>query len=139
MSADRSLSVRDRTRYATTNDVARATGLSFRQVDYWCTNGVITPTRPSSGSGRPRGFSPAEVDCLRLLALVQRLYASFAEHDSGIRHESLRRLAVQILASPVLLGRPFFLTVEGAVVDRPVQGALYVDPRLRFDDTAVAS
>lgn len=53
----------------TTPEVVAATGLSFRQVDYWCRVGLISPSaRPARGSGDPasRGRLWSAEDVARL-------------------------------------------------------------------------
>jgi DNA-binding transcriptional MerR regulator len=46
-----------------TSEVLKETGLSMRQLDYWCTKGYVWPSlNDSRGSGDPRAFSQEDVD-----------------------------------------------------------------------------
>ena len=62
-----------------TADVARLTGLTFRQIDYW-TRGdtTIAPSiRRAAGIGSNRRWSTADVAALHAIADVDRDFASF--------------------------------------------------------------
>jgi uncharacterized protein (DUF433 family) len=57
----------------TTNDVSRLTGLSKRQVVYWDTTGVYSPSIARGGARQPHGriYSFRDVVALRALALIR--------------------------------------------------------------------
>lgn len=57
-------------------EVIEQTGITYRQLDYWCRTGIIEPTIPGRGSGSARRFTEREVDTIR--ALVAMLSLSFA-------------------------------------------------------------
>lgn len=58
-----------------TDQAARAAGLSYRQLDYWIRNGVVDPEQPADGCGTARRFAPCQVRALRLGAELNRLGA----------------------------------------------------------------
>lgn len=43
-------------------------GLTYRQLDYWITAGLIAPSTRAIGSGYPREIPDAEVAVIRLMA-----------------------------------------------------------------------
>lgn len=56
-----------------TPEAARQAGLSFRQLDYWARNGVITPTiAEADGQGTRRAWNTQDV---RMLAAIGRVAA----------------------------------------------------------------
>lgn len=56
-----------------TSQVAQLTGATMRQLDYWCSTGLIRPATPAGGSGKHRRFN--FVDVVRLKAIVRLLNA----------------------------------------------------------------
>jgi DNA-binding transcriptional MerR regulator len=44
----------------TSHELARLTGLSYREVDYWTRRGVLVPDRAAHGSGTHRGYPENE-------------------------------------------------------------------------------
>jgi hypothetical protein len=75
--------------------------VTYRQVDYWCRVGLLTPSiRDASGSGIARLFTPEDALVARL---VKVLVASHLDHDVIHRAKALD------------LARPF-LWVQGDVV-----------------------
>lgn len=59
----------------TTREVARMTGATYRQLDYWCREGMIDGQRAGAwhGSGKYRQWTRADVDRARVLAFAARL------------------------------------------------------------------
>jgi len=56
----------------TTDDVARATGLTYRQVDRIVTRRYVDHPRPQPGTGQPRTFDDAQLDRIgAIAALIQ--------------------------------------------------------------------
>jgi DNA-binding transcriptional MerR regulator len=53
-----------------TTEVIHLTGLTFRQIDYWCRVGIIVPKVEADGSGTKREFS---IEQVRAIALCRRL------------------------------------------------------------------
>lgn len=59
------------TRAYSTLEVAAATGLSYRALDYWIRNNVIRPSvAGASGSGSRREFSEMDIAVLRAVGRV---------------------------------------------------------------------
>src|SRR6187399_698697 len=58
-----------------THDVARMTGATYRQVDYWARQGMIPGQAPGAacGSGHPRTWAADQVRRVRLLLVASRL------------------------------------------------------------------
>lgn len=54
-------------------EVQRLTGITERQLDYWCRVGVICPAVPANGSGSRRAFDVREVNAIRVFAVVLNL------------------------------------------------------------------
>lgn len=52
----------------TTNELAKRTGASFRQLDYWSREGIIEPSVAGQGSGSVRLFDESIVGKVTLLA-----------------------------------------------------------------------
>lgn len=54
-------------------EAALMAGITYRELDYWCRRGAINPNDGASpGSGRPRRWTPTEVEWLIELGHVQR-------------------------------------------------------------------
>jgi hypothetical protein len=53
-------------------DVCRASGLSYRVIDYWVRVGAVEPSVPARGSGHSREWSPREFNILVALGRVWR-------------------------------------------------------------------
>ena len=52
-------------------DICRATDIAYRQLDYWATAGVITPTiADTDGKGTPRRWSHDDLTALQTIAQV---------------------------------------------------------------------
>jgi DNA-binding transcriptional MerR regulator len=84
-----------------TVDVARLTGASYRQLDYWCSNGLVPGQAEWTGQGTRRQFSYRQVRHVRAL---------FALTGAGVVGESLRDASAR-LADPALdWFRPLTLT-----------------------------
>lgn len=53
---------------------AHEAGVTYRQIDFWCRTGVLTPSiQPASGSGSQRVYSAADVEALQVLGLLRRV------------------------------------------------------------------
>jgi len=67
-----------------TDQLIRRTGLSFRQVDYWCDKGYLRPDAAHPGTGYARNFTADEV---RVAGVMKRLV------DAGLRVDVAERVA----------------------------------------------
>lgn len=56
----------------TTAQVARLTGASYRQLDYWSRSGWITGTPAYVGSGFPRRWTPQDIERATVLYAAAR-------------------------------------------------------------------
>lgn len=57
-------------------EVARRTGASYRQVDYWARTGVLVPAlRRADGPGYSRAYAPRQVAVAAALLVLARLGA----------------------------------------------------------------
>jgi hypothetical protein len=61
--------------YLSTDDLAKLSGCSYRQADYWTRNGVLTPTRPARGQGSKRGWTLDDVALARVFLVLSGLGA----------------------------------------------------------------
>lgn len=59
-------------------EVLKRVGCTYRQLDYWCREGVITPTVEATGNGSRRRFSERQVRILRLIHGLAGLGAKHA-------------------------------------------------------------
>lgn len=53
-----------------TEDVARATGLSWRQVDWYLSRRYVDHPDPNPGPGQPRTFDDAQLDAIGTVAAL---------------------------------------------------------------------
>lgn len=61
----------------TTTEVARAAGVSYRQLDYWARTGALVPALVvASGSGSHRRYSTAQANVAAVLGRLSRLGAT---------------------------------------------------------------
>lgn len=59
----------------TTKELAKMTGATYRQIDYWCRVGLIKPIGKSNpGSGRRRLFDDDTVRKINLLVAVSHAF-----------------------------------------------------------------
>lgn len=71
--------------------VCQLTGLSYRQLDYWCRSGVIEATVPARGSGSTRRWSP---DVVEFLIDRQARIEACPLHPHGGNRGNRNRLSV---------------------------------------------
>lgn len=74
--------------YISGPELARRTGASYRQIDYWCRKDVICPVgdaRP--GSGQNRRFPVTDVPRVKVLAEVSKVF-----NTKGIGSDNLRKI-----------------------------------------------
>lgn len=57
----------------TSVEVAATTGATYRQIDYWCRTGTLTPENNGMGSGSQRRWPPREVAVVNVLVQLRRL------------------------------------------------------------------
>lgn len=63
-------------------DLADRAGVTYRQVDYWCTKGVITPALLSrGGSGGVRRWNEDDIGRVRLLGKISSMTAGNLHSD----------------------------------------------------------
>lgn len=89
-----------------TADVARLTGASFRQLDYWDRTGLISPSiRQASGTGMPgRRYSAEDLARTRVIVALLRLGVSIQRiRRDGDPRKTVIRLLLS-LSDPELLG-----------------------------------
>jgi DNA-binding transcriptional MerR regulator len=68
-----------------TQEVADLVGVSYRQVDYWVRQGVLTPLEDAHGSGTHRRWSDDDLVELRLVASLRRLGLTLSRIDTTLR------------------------------------------------------
>lgn len=90
----------------TSPEVCRLAGCSYRQLDYWTHEGVVAPTRPSSGSGTVRGWTVEEAAIVRLLATMAKL---------GCQLPVLRNVITALRSFPELWSGKVLITADGAI------------------------
>lgn len=78
---------------ASTDDVVRATGITYRRLDYWVRKGLITPETGSGGQnrGKDRVWSERDIQIATLLAKIA---------DSGVTVEVAAKVARLIVDNP---------------------------------------
>ncbi len=68
--------------YINTKELAKRTGATFRQIDYWCLKGVISPIgKGSPGSGVKREFDESIISRVRLLAKLSKAFHNSLHRD----------------------------------------------------------
>jgi DNA-binding transcriptional MerR regulator len=78
-----------------TEDVARLIGVSYRQLSYWCSQGLIPgqPARVGSGSAGYRRWTAADISRARLVANAAELRAGSLADTVTRLDENIRRSA----------------------------------------------
>jgi len=96
-----------------------ATGLTYRQGDWWCRAGLLVPAGgPHPGSGQGRRFSEREVWVASVLAELRRL---------GGTLDVLRRVASQLrLDDPAMVGT-IYVGPEGWISHAPAPACWCID------------
>ena len=58
----------------TSAQVARMCGVSYRQLDYWCRAGLVTPSvREAAGQGSQRQWARADLERVRRVATASQI------------------------------------------------------------------
>lgn len=89
----------------TSAELVKATGASYRQIDYWTTTGLLLPRGATSpGMGYPRNYDPEQLDRARaivaLLAGGVGLEAVRTHIDHLIRHGGYQAGPVTVTYTP---------------------------------------
>jgi hypothetical protein len=59
----------------TSKELAALTGATYRQIDYWCSQGHIHPVEDDRpGSGAHRRFDPSLVDKVKLIVKISKAF-----------------------------------------------------------------
>lgn len=109
--------------------VCRVAQVSYRQLDYWCRIGLVTPTKHADGSGSRRGYSGDEVVELAVVGRLcrvfgqsgPRLYGQLGPHGDRIVRDGV---VVQVDRDAIRAG-----VAEGLARVRP-RPAEDTDPRV---------
>jgi len=93
-----------------------AVGITYRQLDHWTRNGVLTPVQGTGkGSGVYRRFNPADVPVGRVLARFSRV----VDVATGAGHAAAGTGPLAILAGHLTdnldghRGKPLFINPDG--------------------------
>lgn len=71
----------------TTSEMLALTGVTYRQLDWWCRTGLLPET--ARGSGSQRHFTPADVETVRTVAAL--LSVGFTvDHSFYVAHALAR-------------------------------------------------
>lgn len=86
--------------HAVHNDLT-ALGMTYRQVDWWCRRGYLTPDNPGPGSGYRRTFPPQEVAVAAVMAALTAAGVSASAARRAARNGGLLApgVRVELLAS----------------------------------------
>ena len=76
--------------------VALQLGISFRQLDWWCSNGWLGEHLKAKGQGNHRRFTPMDIENARTLAMAARI----------------KDLSIQELAARMAATRDLFAVVS---------------------------
>lgn len=87
-------------------EVCRLAGITYRQLDYWCRTGVITPMRVSDGSGMPRRWATKQVDIIRVLGRLSAL---------GVCMQAFRTAAEELTHLELERGQWVVVATDGSV------------------------
>lgn len=74
---------RDVDRVYTSTEAIRATGVTYRQLDYWASIDFIVPTVKNGKQGHPRGYSREDIEQLKLTKALL---------DVGVSLPAIRRV-----------------------------------------------
>lgn len=79
------------------SEVARLSGVTYRQLDYWTRRGWIVPIeRTHAGSGHPRTYPPAAVVKARIMGSLVSLFAMAPDRASAIAEEIVETGAAEV-------------------------------------------
>lgn len=68
-----------------TDCVCQQSGASYRQIDYWTREGILTPAIAAEGSGTQRRWSPEVIPKVRAMATFSRLEADRSSTSTLLR------------------------------------------------------
>lgn len=75
-------------------EAAEAADVTYRQLDYWASSGLLVPTHPGSGSGTVRRYSDDDVEALCVLAQLRNIGFDVKALRTYGRPERARLLSV---------------------------------------------
>ncbi len=117
-----------RARRLTAAEVVATSGLTYRQLDYWCRAGVLGPERARGpGTGYPREWTPEDVAILCALRRLRGL---------GTRCPDLAR-AERLLRSSSVAGPGWLVLLDGKLSRFVPDAALAVEDLLAGKVAAV--
>lgn len=73
-------------------DVISRAGITYRQLDYWISTGVVRPLVPAAGSGTRRWFRTEDIPRLRLLGRLRAQLGGLEAGQGGVNAEVARRI-----------------------------------------------
>jgi len=97
----------------TASELVESSGLTYRQLDYLSSNGIVLAHTGGPGSGFPRRYPGIEVRIALICARLRRV---------GARNDVLLRVAEQLRRLPEDTDWPdrIYVTESGGVATRPV-------------------
>jgi len=116
-------SISTRPELLSATDVVQVAGCTYRQIDYWCRIGTMTPHTPARGCGTSRRFTLAEAAICRAFTLLSSI---------GMRNQKeFVRLVTAVAADNSLLGGAVAISVDGSVAvldcDNPPVAGYVID------------
>ncbi|HET6875481.1 MAG TPA: MerR family transcriptional regulator [Acidimicrobiales bacterium] len=91
----------------TSPELCQLAGISYRQLDYWTRQGVLSASRPARGSGSFRGWTVDEAALARVCGQLSRL---------GATATVLRAIVAAIQAFPELWSGRVVIQPDGTVI-----------------------
>jgi hypothetical protein len=94
----------------TSPEIVDLTGASYRQIDYWCRTGRLSPSlRGASGSGSSRLFDKFDLEVVRIVVWlvneevpVERAFNVAAQLLAGQSHRAVLNGEFELIIRPII-------------------------------------
>lgn len=71
-------------------ELAARAGITYRQVNYWTTEGYLRPIDETAGSGNPKAFPPSEIIKARIMGSLVRHFTMSPAAAAGLAETIIR-------------------------------------------------
>lgn len=103
-------------------DLMLQTGLTYRQIDYWCRRGIIDPVNGEDlGSGFDREFDASTTESIRVLGIIAKAC------KNRLTAEILREIYDNFNAGHIYLAPGIKLEWGDKIIEEAVRHTYFVD------------
>ncbi len=114
------------TRRFSSDETVEITGLTYRQIDYWCRVGAFGDPNRNTGSGHARRFSRRDLIAGRVLLAVSQITVALSRQ--GVANDRAAEVAEAVRATPQ--GEWLAITPDDVEIDPSIDLSTITEPLL---------